>query len=168
MDHVRVESEKVIAEIHAAFETVTRGPHTVSWSECVVLDDYGSKKDQLAARRSDSDTHWNQLVDDEKWKPFPGVGGFSFIELDGFKYYLPPTMIRFLRGDRAEWYAGHLLRSIEEFTEQESQWTYEQLVAIAHFIDFMSRDDPGHDYAEDDSDRDTWKKAMKRRWHKFI
>jgi hypothetical protein len=133
----------------------------------VALDHYRPEKELLEARRADADTHWSVLVDDQDWNPFPGIGGFSFINLDGFKYYLPPTMIRFLRGDRSEWYPGHLLRSIEEFTEQESQWTHDQLVAIAHFIDYMSRYDPDHAHAENDSDWDTWKKAMKRRWHKF-
>jgi hypothetical protein len=165
----RVESEKIIAEIHEAFGSVTRGAHAISWRECVALDNYLQETNLLEVRQSDADTHWSELVDDQDWDPFPGIGGFSFINLDGFKYYLPPTMIRFLRGDNSEWFPGHLLKSIEEFTEQESQWTHKQIVAIAHFIDYMSRYDLYDEKDEEEgSDWDTWKKAMKRRWHKFI
>jgi hypothetical protein len=160
------EREAAIACIESAFAGVTRDEGAISWNECVAHDHYESEEACLAARRSDTDTHWGQLVDDPDWLPFPGIGGFCFINVEGFMYYLPPTMIRFLRGDNSEWYPGHLLRVIKEFTDQDniSRWAEDQLRCIARFIAYMSRHDP--DLCPDEPN--PWAEAMESRWKAYL
>lgn len=105
----RSERDEIIAHIQAAFADVTRGDRGIWWSECVAIDKYETENVCEAARLSDTDSPWSELVDKLDWQPFPGIGGLRFINAEGFRYYLPPTMIRFLRGDNSEWFPGHLL-----------------------------------------------------------
>lgn len=157
-----VERDAIIAEIERAFKDVGRGGG-ISWSECEVIDDYGRGAERNKARRSDRETHWRELVDDKKWNPFPGMGGFSFIDQVGFKYYLPPTMIQMLRGDAEEWFPGHLLGVISRFTgESQGPWSREQGRAIARFVQFMSRTDT------DEESREAWVNALIARWGAWL
>ena len=90
--------QSVIVEIHEAFADVSRqGGH--SWSESEVLSNYGSEEECVEARRSDKDTHWSQLVDDESWSASSVFGGFAFLDPIGFRYYLPPSLVRCVRND---------------------------------------------------------------------
>ena len=147
----------IIEEICIAFADVKRDGG-ISWSETEVIDGYGSEEERQQARGSDKDTHWNQLIDDPKWQPF-GFGGFNFIDEIGFRYYLPPTMIRFLRGDITEYFGGHLLSKIDGFVrEGDPMWTTEQLESIARFILFMAASDP------DAEGRRAWESGLKTRW----
>ena len=90
----------VIAEIYDAFASVSR-EGGVSWSESVVVDDYGGEEECAEARRSDKDTHWSQLVDDSNWNASASsaFGGFSFLDPIGFRYYLAPSLVRCVRND---------------------------------------------------------------------
>lgn len=160
------ERDEIIASVQAAFGGVTRVEGAISWSECGAIDNNKSEEVCLAARLSDTDTHWSQLVDDPDWWPFPGIGGFAFINSEGFQYYLPPTMIRFLRGENEEWFPGHLLGSIDRFVYvgPGSPWTRDQLACIARFIAFMAR----HDECIDEDDPNPWTEALERRWEAFL
>jgi hypothetical protein len=154
--------EAVIADIRSAFADVSR-KGGISWSECVVIDNYASDQDRQKARAADRDSHWSTLVEDSNWQPFPGVGGFSFIDEVGFRYYLPATMIRFLQGDISEWYPGHLLFVVDRFVSQlDPCWNAAQLRAIARFVAFMSQHDP------DEDGRQMWEKALKSKWSAFL
>lgn len=152
--------DELIAEICTAFVEVTRGEHAISWSECVAIDNYRSDEDRAAARRSDKDGHWSELLDDPSWDPFPGTGGFCFINLEGFRYYLPPAMIRLLRNTSDEWFPGHLLVHINEWVRHpaDAWWTKSQLRCIAKYIGFMARYDQHH----------SWVSAWKHRWRKHL
>lgn len=167
-DQDRKERDAIIAEIHSAFAEVTRGERGISWNECDARDGYEPEEVCAAARRSDTDNHWSELIDNAKWRPFPGTGGFSFINAEGFRYYLPPTMIRFLGGDVSEWFPGHLLGDIERFVEPHllQLWTAEQLCCIAKFISFMSRHDEVSCYRADEPN--PWAEAMNKRWHVYL
>jgi hypothetical protein len=159
-DQDREERDAIVANIHAAFADVTRGEHGISWNESVALDNYEPEDICEAARRSDTDGHWSELIADSSWQPFPGIGGFSFINGEGFRYYLPPTMIRFLGGETTEWYPGHLLGVIERFMEPHLlPLSDRQLRCIARFISFMARHD---------DDPNSWMAAMDRRWHAYL
>jgi hypothetical protein len=83
------------AEIRAAFKHVTR-ERGISWSETEVFDAYGSEEEREAARAKDHDRDWTQLAEDRTWDIGPGVGGISFLETIGYRYYLPAAMIRTL------------------------------------------------------------------------
>lgn len=167
-DKDRTERDAIVADIHAAFAGVARGQYGISWNECYALDNYEPAEVCEAARRSDSDTQWTELIADPNWEPFPGLGGFSFINAEGFRYYLPPTMIRFLGGDITEWYPGHLIGVIERFIDPHAPqlWSEPQLRCIARFVEFMARHDgesfriPGEPNA--------WDQALRRRWHTHL
>lgn len=160
---------EMVAEIHEAFGNVTRTKDAISWSECVALDNYESERTCLQARQSDSDVSWTKLVDDEFWEPFPGIGGFSFINFEGFRYYLPATMIRFVRGDNSEWYPGHLLGVINRFTSPDPShsWSPKQLACIAHFFRFMSVYDEETQHFMEYDGTNEWETALNDRWSKF-
>lgn len=165
-DQSRAQRDAIIAEIHAAFSNVTRGENGISWAECVAIDNWESEEVCAAARRSETDSHWSELVDQPDWQPFPGIGGFNFINAEGFQYYLPPTIIRFLRGDISEWFPGHLLEFINRFTAPRLivRWSESQLRAISRFIAFMAC----HDKDELVESENAWADAMKQRWHAYL
>ncbi len=167
-EQAKAERDAIIAEIHVAFANVSRGEHGVSWSECYALDMYEPEDVCAAARRSDKDTHWSELCDDPHWEPFPGMGGFSFIDDRGFRYYLPPTMIRLLRGSAFEWYPGHLLSHIERFVEPRVplMWPESQLRCVARFVSFMSRHDS--EVRRWPEDPNPWADAIAQRWHAYL
>lgn len=90
--------ESLIAEIHKVFQGVSR-VGGISWSEADVIDGYGTARERKEARRGDTETNWAELVDDPNWRTCTLFGGFSFLDPIGFHYYLPPVLIRCLRGD---------------------------------------------------------------------
>jgi hypothetical protein len=105
--HEVVWRDQLRAEITKAFDHVRRGTAArggvdiMSWAESEVVDRYGTDEERRAARLADKDTHWLQLVDDTRWQPFAGVGGWTFLAHPSYRYYIPPTMMRFLLSARA-------------------------------------------------------------------
>jgi len=165
----QAERDSIIADIHVAFAGVVRGKHGISWKECEALDNYESNEACEAARRSDPDMAWSDLVEDTDWDPFPGIGGFSFINVQGFRYYLPPTMIRFLRGNNSEWFPGHLLGSISRFVDPHMcppLWSEPQLQSIARFIAFMARHDAECRVFPDEPN--PWTEAISKHWQAYL
>ena len=158
------ERDAIVAAIYMAFGSVRRGPDGTSWSETVALDFYRHEDECLAARKADKDGAWGELVDDPGWQPFPGVGGFSFIDAAGFHYYLPPTMVRTLQGDNPEWYDGHLLGVIDRFFDAVP-WRDGELEAIARFVAFMAKHDS--DLCSEEGDN-VWQVAIEKRWHQHL
>lgn len=135
------ERDALIAEIYELFRDVTR-TGGVSWSESAAIDHYGSEEARLLARQSDQETHWSQLVDDDRWQPGPGgtVGGFVFLDPIGFRYYLPATMIRCIHcledvGDVSRFLN---VTSEPEFAEK-ALFTERQSRAIARFLWYMAQ-----------------------------
>lgn len=167
-DQDRTQRDAIIAEITAAFKDVSRGQNGISWNETMEIDNWEPEDKCAAARLSDIDTHWSELVDSPDWQPFPGIGGFNFINTEGFLYYLPPTMIRFLGGKTSEWFPGHLLKSIDRFTESHllSLWTESQLRSVARFIAFMARHDT--ELLLDPGEENPWVEAIRGRWGKYL
>lgn len=86
-----IERDAVVREIEIAFASVGRGGG-VSWSEALVIDRYGTTAERAAARSQDRDRHWRDVAADPSWDPSPGLGGFSFLDPIGFRYYLPAAM----------------------------------------------------------------------------
>ena len=146
LDAVR---QSLIAEIHEAFAQVAR-EGGVSWNESKVHDDYGGPEECAKARRSDKDTHWSQLVDDPAWAASSGIGGFSFLDPIGFRYYLPPTLIRTLRGDEdvPDLHFHLNLTDSEHSRNQQSLLDNRQRRCVARSLLIMARENdatPGHD-----------------------
>lgn len=163
--------DEVIAAIYAAFAGVSR-KGGVSWESTFSIDwDWISFEEARALSAQEPEVDWERLVDDPTWWPFPNTGGFNFIDAIGFRYYLPPTMIRVLRQDADfECYPGHFLKFIEKgfdapkwFDEGESViYTLAQLTAIAMFVAYMAEHD------KDDDSRDVWADHLKARWQKHL
>lgn len=167
-DRDRLERDAIIADIRAAFAEVVRGNDAVSWSECYVIDGYGSESEREDARQSDRESHWSELIDDPEWEPFPGMGGFCFINAEGFLYYLPPAMIRILSGRDEEGFPGQLLQSIDRFTDSQSslRWSEAQRQSIARFISFMARHDDEVRFQPEEPN--PWVEALARRWGAYL
>lgn len=160
------ERDAIIADIHDAFGGDFLLNHGRTWTECEAADRY--REPDEGKSRAEREVAWTKLVDDQHWVPFPGMGGFSFIEVKGLQYYLPIVMIRFLRGDVSEWFPGHLLQTIERWTDAWTlpYWTPAQLHAIARFISFMSRHD--QDVLRNPQAENPWLISLERKWHAHL
>jgi hypothetical protein len=90
--------EKTIALVFETFRDVTL-EGGVSWSESIAFDKYNSEREWQAARGKDCEPGWEVLANDPDWEPFPGGGGFHFLDAIGFRYYLPAAMIKKLKGE---------------------------------------------------------------------
>ncbi len=93
--HLEEEQVAVEAQIRAAFKGVTRDGG-ISWSETDSIDLHETEEQQAAARASDAEQCWEDLVDDPNWDEGIGVGGFTFLDAIGYRYYIAPAMIRSL------------------------------------------------------------------------
>lgn len=135
-----VERDCVIAEIHEAFRGVTR-IDGVSWSESSVLDDYGSVDEQRAARATDQEDCWEDLVDDPTWEPETDAAAFSFLDRIGTRYYLPAAMIRCVRSGRDEGIQLYLTLSTDNLRDWHlEKWSLldiRQRQCIRRFLLFM-------------------------------
>lgn len=159
------EREALLRQIHEAFKGVTR-EGGVSWSETGVIDDYGSVEERAAARAYDEDTSWTELVDDERWHPNQGCGGYPFLDAIGFRYYLPPAMVRVARSrDPNEAmnlrYELTLVRAEGDLRswalEQWSLLSAEQRSVIKRFVQYMER-------SSDDWWAKHWRDAYESYW----
>lgn len=107
--------ETLIKEIHDVFPHAALGDG-VSWEQSKIIDGYGTAEEEQEARRRDAHIAWPELIDDPKWSPFTGVGGFCFLDAKGFRHYLPPALVRLLRdGDTT--IEDHLLVEDEKWAE---------------------------------------------------
>lgn len=131
-------------ELEAKIEEAFRGVQRVgvSWSEARVIDNYGTDAERFAARSRDMEAGWCDLVDDPNWVSEPGIGGWSFLDAGGFRYYLPAVMIRSLRSGFDEGITSHLTLPTFGGTrsyvlEQWSLLDHQQRVSIKHFLRYM-------------------------------
>ena len=90
---VEAERREVIDEICRAFAHVSRA-HGVTLHEAVVIDDYGSDEERIAARALDPDRCW-QDVPDHLIEAHQET--LCFLDQKGFRYYLPAYMVWALR-----------------------------------------------------------------------
>lgn len=93
--HLLAARDALIADIHTAFHGVTRDGG-VSWTETSILDNYGSRAECAAARASDRDRQWTDLLNDPAFDLEAGHGGFCFLDPVGCRYHLPAAMIKIL------------------------------------------------------------------------
>lgn len=155
----------------------------ISWAESRAIDDHQSDDFCRRARATDAHRSWQSFVNDSSWHPFPGNGGFSFLNQPGFRYYLPVVMVRYLGGD-AE--APYLLRNAFAFFFMKRDrphidtevWSTGQLDCIARFVEMMTHFDPHHDtitprdeemafYLEHDAyeEQSEWRELAEKQWN---
>lgn len=79
------------SSIYKAFEGVELG-EGVSWREADVIDDYGGDQQRQLARAQDEQKDWTQiplsLIGDLRYQSV-----LSFLDIEGYKFYLPICMI---------------------------------------------------------------------------
>jgi len=83
----------VIEQITKAFEGVSR-EDGVTLHEARVIDDYGSEEERAAARKIDTDSHWQDV-------PVEWIeqlhDALCFLDPKGWRYYLPAYMLYSLK-----------------------------------------------------------------------
>lgn len=106
--------------------------------ETYVVDMYGSEGERRKARRLDVDHYWWE-VRDEWIEKFGGNGGLSFLDDEGFRYYLPAYMSYFLRkGSEPNCLTNHLLRG-DDGRDFDHMLSATQKAAVAKFLSFVTR-----------------------------
>lgn len=137
---VLAECDALLAEIHQVFSSVTR-QGGVSWQECVVIDLYGSLEERVTARAQDRDARWQDLLDDPEWRPDMGVGGWSFLDAIGFRYYLPAGMVAAVRQGWDSGIISHLQLPEGDLREwQHDKWSLLNLPqrrCVKRFLQYM-------------------------------
>lgn len=171
-DSLKRERQAAEARVFKAFRGVTRAGG-VSWSESAVIDDDGTTDECAAARERDPDTSWEQLVDDPCWNPEPGCGGYSFLDAIGFRYYLPPGLIRDLRS--APWRFDDLSGRLTmpkglgppsgDGSMRVGLFTPSQCRAVGRAIVYLIH---AHDWRENEISAGYWRRALDGYWMKFL
>lgn len=162
-EHLLEEQRAVESAIRTAFARASRAGG-VSWSEADVIDDCGSAEDRAAARRRDTDTSWQSLVDDPRWDHEVGVGGFCFLDPIGFRYYIAPAMIRCSRTGSGEFIAYALTMDSDYSRRVLDAVNTPQARAVARFVRFMIA---VHEATGDDIYGAAWQKAYDSHWRSF-
>lgn len=155
--HLIEEQRDLEAEIREAFKGVTR-EGGVSWHETAVIDFEGTDEQRAAARALDTEPNWEALVDDPLWSD---EVGWSFLDGIGFRYYLPPAMVRCLRCGYND-FLGLTLHWV--YDVHLSQITPQQLPIIARFVRFMMN----WEAVKHPEYPSVWKEAYDARWYQFV
>ena len=168
-----LENDELLVLIEQAFDGVKRGGGTTR-HQAIVLDDYGSEEEFLAAEKFDTESRWQ----DVSYTALAENPQFlCFVDPAGFRYYLPAAMtwaVRNYNKDDSDTFFTYLSVlptiapreigrgmgadfDLEEFIRRHS-FTIEQINAIYRFICFMAV------RAEYGIDEDQW--AAVRKWKK--
>jgi hypothetical protein len=166
MGDLELRRTHLLQEIYDAFSGVTR-ENGVSWRDAQIADFHG---DESFADYIDTDSTWQDLVDDEHWVPDQGIGGFSFLDPIGFRYYLPAAMIRSIGSGYDEGVQFHLTVPPRWWThdapERFSTLNDAQKTCIRHFVEYMMDAAEQNDPEFGSSEAKRWEKALKRYWNR--
>jgi hypothetical protein len=161
--------EKTIALVFETFRDVTL-EGGVSWSESIAFDKYNSEREWQAARGKDCEPGWEVLANDPDWEPFPGGGGFHFLDAIGFRYYLPVALVKKLRGEYGSGgeidqhlnirggFRASKLEMLSALQPEEIQCVCEFLKCMMAVEDYPP--DPELGYFGEDS----WERAYRSHW----
>ena len=94
----------VLDMIHRAFDGVERG-RGITLHEATVIDDYGSEEEQRKARELDQETRWQDVPD----STIAGNFFLGYLDMEGYRYYLPALMSWSIRNDHYGETYGSLL-----------------------------------------------------------
>jgi hypothetical protein len=137
----------LVAEISTAFDGVSRKGGT-TLHEAEAMDDWKSPEEQRAARRLDPETRWQEVPDADI---YACCSALSFLNEEGFRYYLPAFMVYSLRHWGDDWNGilnaceYHLLHEAPKSLRQSDpaniagkyQLTAAQSKAVARFLRFI-------------------------------
>jgi len=124
----------MLEEIGRVFRGVKRG-QGITLHETEVMDHYGSKEQRQAARRKDTDQDWRE-VRDEWIEEFGGVGGLTFLDAEGFRYYLPAYMSYWVRKGEEPNDLAYQLQGIDRWPFQEL-FRPQEKATIARFLEYV-------------------------------
>jgi Family of unknown function (DUF6714) len=166
-DDVKALRESIIDEIRQAFGRVSR-EDGVTLHEAVVIDNFGSEEERIAARALDPDLCWqdvpDHLIEDHH-------EALCFVDPKGFCYYLPAYMVWALRHFETSESVSvdHAIYSLTLSGDQQLRaWHLErfrvfgahQAKAICRFLRFMAAQ-------ENFVDAQQALAALERYWGKF-
>lgn len=155
----------LLAEIEAAFDGVSR-EGGVSLHETEAIDLYKGDEARQAARRLDTESRW-QDVPHADLAEVCGVGGISFFNPIGWRYYLPAYMTWWLSGGEtsksfaAECLLYSLTLSKELAAYQLGRYTSlgpRQVAVVTRFLRFVER------FAEYESSQQDARLALAKYW----
>ena len=139
-------SADVIAAIHAAFDGVSRGDG-VTLHEADVIDNYGSPEERAAARRLDQEPCWQAVPDEDIANLWWTL---SFLDAEGFQYYLPAFMSWTVRqergsstnsGDSTVFHVTRLTEADSYHASRLARLDERQRRSVALFLAFMALED---------------------------
>ena len=143
-DGLRERTATIIAEIEAAFDSVSRDGG-VSLHQADAIDDYASGTEQEEARKIDRDSRWQDVPDDQI---AAHCDALSFLDAIGFRYYIPAFMVWMLK-DPARMDLNTSASTVFALTQpvcknpadekykKYSQFTDQQRSAIGHFLEHL-------------------------------
>ncbi len=161
------ERDAIIAEIYAAWKGVTR-EGGVSWSEAKAIDSDSSNEERAAARASDTESHWEELVDDPNWY-HTMLGGYCFLDAIGFRYYIAPELARCVRSTNKVQFCDSPLQFWLELDVRQSpdgppkQWQFvnaRQRTCIARSLRFIASN-------SQEVDAEGWWRTYSSYWKHF-
>lgn len=158
--HLARQQQTIELQIRKAFKGVTR-EGGISWTETDVIDANGTQEERLQARASDREDSWEALIDDPNWVFGTSWGGYAFLDPIGFRYYLPPAMIRGLREGGDSSIAFFLKIDGEYMLERISLFTPLQSHMVARFIRFQIA---LHAFQNDEISGPYWTQAYTSHW----
>ncbi|MFO0858471.1 MAG: DUF6714 family protein [Phycisphaerales bacterium] len=125
-ESLAVERDAIIAEVYAAWKGVSRGG-APSWNEVDSQDDYATPQEQLAARATDNERSWEELIKVER---ISVANDWNFMFLDGVakRYYIAPLLIKSLKArdyDVVHWIES--LKKLQHDLHPRDQITLRQL-----------------------------------------
>jgi hypothetical protein len=157
--------DNLIKDIFTAFAGVTR-EGGVSWRGALIADFYG---DESFADYVDEDSCWQDLILSRTWIPDSGLGGYSFLDAIGFRYYLAPCMVRNLLEPFIDEIVNHLTLRDDDFREWRlekwSLFTPDQAACIARFLQAMEIASLTDEYPSAGAE---WSLALNSYWIRFI
>lgn len=83
-----VDQDELLSLIEHAFDGVGRDDG-ITLHQAVVIDDYGSEDEFIAAGKLDTETRWQDVPDEDI---STNTSIFCFLDSKGFRYYLPASM----------------------------------------------------------------------------
>lgn len=167
-----IERDALIAEIRAAFADVSLGDG-VSWNQGIEIDRYAQPDEIAAARATDAHLPWDRFATDTGWCVSPGIGGFTFLDPIGYRFYLPAAMIRCMTDPHADDSTGcmpyHLTLS-EEFEHYKlDQWSLlndRQRQCAARFVRWMATVEQEGEWEEHNVE--DWTTAYESYWRQHV
>src|SRR5690606_14569089 len=131
--------------IFRAFQTCQR-IGAISWNQAMAVDLNCSESDFQKALLKDQDSCWQDLISDENWDPDCSLGGWSFLDAIGFRYYLPAGLVRALELNGEGWNFSYSLAVPQSELRtyrlnQLSLLNKEQVCAVKFSVELLAKVD---------------------------